>query len=177
MILIKAGYFIAKFKSKVFKNDEFINKYFRRKGVNLGENCNIYSNILTSEPYLITIGNNVTFSNGVQLINHDNSISKIIPTTTDVFGEIKIGDNCFIGAKSIILYGVVLADDIIVAAGSVVTQSFKESRIIIGGNPAKKISDWDTFANKVRLNAINIEGLTSIEKKQIISNDKILIKK
>ena len=39
--------------------------------------------------------------------------------------------------------GVTIADNIIIAAGSVVTKSFKDKNIIIGGNPAKKISDID----------------------------------
>ncbi|WP_214714322.1 acyltransferase [Exiguobacterium sp. s151] len=173
----KIQYLFAKVRSKIFKNNEIINDYFRKQGITLGEKCKIYSNILSSEPYLITIGDNVTFSNDVQLINHDNSICKIHPDKTDVFGKIKIGNNCFIGARVTILYGVELADDVIVAAGSVVTRSFNESRIIIGGNPAKKIGDWDTFAEKVSYNALNIEGLSSLEKKNMIFDDRILIKK
>ena len=57
----------------------------------------------------------------------------------DTFGAISIGNNCFIGANSVILLGVTLADNIVVAAGSVVTKSFFENNIIIGGNPAKKL--------------------------------------
>lgn len=47
------------------------------------------------------------------------------------------------------MYGVTLADNIIVASGSVVTKSFRENNIIIGGNPAKKIGNWEDFYNKV----------------------------
>ncbi|KML33448.1 hypothetical protein VL12_09800 [Rossellomorea marisflavi] len=167
----------AKFTSKLFKSDEIISRYFRKQGIIIGKNCHIYSNILTSEPYLITIGNNVTFSNDIQLINHDNSICKITPDKTDIFGRIDIGDNCFIGARSTILYGVTLSDNVIVAAGSVVTRSFNEPGIIIGGNPARKIGEWDIFAKKVSHYALNIEGLTSNEKKQLILNDQTLIEK
>jgi len=170
-------YFGAKLKSKLFRNDDMINNYFRKQGITIGNNCHIYSNILSSEPYLISIGDNVTFSNDVQLINHDNSICKIFPDKTDIFGRITIGNNCFIGARTILLYGVTLADDIIVAAGSVVTRSFSESGIIIGGNPAKKIGNWDTFAKKVSPYALNIEGLSPSEKKQLILCDQTLIKR
>lgn len=88
---------------------------------------------------MVTIGNNVTISAPVQLLTHDNSIIKMSKgEVTDTFGAISIGDNCFIGASTLILPGVTLADNVIVAAGSVVTKSFLESNIIIGGNPAKK---------------------------------------
>jgi acetyltransferase-like isoleucine patch superfamily enzyme len=52
--------------------------------------------------------------------------------------EIRIGRNCQIGHGALILRGVVLGDNVIVGAGSVVTKSF-ESGSVIGGNPAKLI--------------------------------------
>lgn len=50
-----------------------------------------------------------------------------------------IGSNSWIGMNSILLPGVRLRKNTIVGAGSVVTKSFKESNIIIAGNPAKII--------------------------------------
>lgn len=67
----------------------------------------------------------------------DNSIKLIHPGKTDLFGKIVIGDNCFIGENTTLLYGITIANNIIVASGSVVTKSFSEQGIIIGGNPAK----------------------------------------
>ncbi len=72
----------------------------------------------------------------------------MIPNTTDLFGKIVIGRNCFIGAKSVVLYGVTIADNVIVAAGSVVTKSIMEEKVIVAGNPARVISTWDKFAEK-----------------------------
>lgn len=102
------GYVLNKIKCKFLRKKgpetcEIINHYFKKKGVKIGYNCRLYSDIVTSESYLITIGDNVTISNDVQLITHDNSVIKIIDNATDVFGEIVIGNNCFIGARSIIL--------------------------------------------------------------------------
>ena len=41
--------------------------------------------------------------------------------------------------NSIILPGVILGDNTVVAAGAVVTKSFPQGYIVIGGNPAKII--------------------------------------
>ena len=65
-----------------------------------------------------------------------------------MFGKIEIGNNCFSGENSTHLHGVKLADNIIVATGSVVVDSFTTERIIIGGNPARVISTWDKFFEK-----------------------------
>jgi acetyltransferase-like isoleucine patch superfamily enzyme len=49
------------------------------------------------------------------------------------------GDRVWIGARSSVLKGVRLADNVIVAAGSVVSRSTGEPGVVIGGNPAEII--------------------------------------
>lgn len=145
------GYFLHKIASKISKNpDEVMVAFFRKKGVTVGANCHIYSNIVTVEPYLIKIGDNVTISSNVTFVTHDNSINKVDRSLPNLYGEIVIGNNCFVGQNATVLYGVELKDDIIVAAGSVVANSFNDKRIIIGGNPAKIIGTWDSFYEKYK---------------------------
>lgn len=171
-------YFLAKCQYLLKgRNKEIMNEYFRNMGMNIGKSSNICSNIMTPEPYLITIGENVTISNDVQFITHDNSVSKILPEMTDLFGKIVIGDNCFIGQRAIIMYGVVLASNIIVASGSVVAKSFNESNIIIAGNPARKIGNWEQYKIKRAQCALNIAGLNVSEKKKLILNNRCLVEK
>ena len=88
-----------------------------------------------------------------------------------------IGDNCFIGAKSTILYGVELADNIIVAAGSVVTKSFKNKNVIIAGNPARVINDWDNYSTKILNYALSTKGLSYNEKKDMILSSEKLVER
>ena len=135
-------------------------------GVKIGKNCLICSSPMTREAYLIDIGDNVTVSTNVTFVTHDNSIKFLYPTKSDIFGKIVIGNNCFIGENSIILYGVTLADNVIVAAGSVVTKSFRDSNIIIGGNPARIINTWDRFSEKIKYNVV-----TRKEMENRIEND------
>lgn len=56
---------------------KLMSKWFRHYGMKVGDNCTICCNIMPSEPYLITIGDNVTISAPVQLLTHDNSIIKL----------------------------------------------------------------------------------------------------
>ncbi len=52
-----------------------------------------------------------------------------------------IGDNCYIGPGAKVYGDVVLGDDMVVGANSVVNSSFPEGRITIAGSPARKIGD------------------------------------
>ena len=54
--------------------------------------------------------------------------------------EIIIGDNVWIGTRSIILPGIKIGSHSIIGAGSIVTKSFPDYSII-GGNPAKLIKN------------------------------------
>lgn len=152
------------------RDKEVVSNYFRRMGMKIGKNCNICDNIATTEGYLITLGDNVTLAGGVLFVGHDNSISKMIPNTTDLFGEIKIGNSCFIGNRAILMYGITLADEIVVAAGSVVTKSFNQSRIIIGGNPARVIGTWDSFIEKNREKAFDLNSIDNLREQLEFSN-------
>ena len=64
---------------------------------------------------------------------HSDDASKIMTA------PVKVGNNVFIGANSIILKGVSIGDDSIVAAGSVVTSGEYPAGSILAGNPARQI--------------------------------------
>lgn len=53
--------------------------------------------------------------------------------------DIVLGDKCWVGMNAVILPGVTLGPRTIVAAGAVVTKSFTNGNIVIGGVPAKII--------------------------------------
>lgn len=50
-----------------------------------------------------------------------------------------LGKKCWIGMNSVILSGVVLGENTVVGAGSIVTKSFPDGHCVIAGNPAKII--------------------------------------
>lgn len=58
------------------------------------------------------------------------------------FKDVRIGNNVWIGGSVTICPGVTLGDNVVAAAGAVVTKSFC-SNVLIGGNPAKIIRNLD----------------------------------
>lgn len=152
--------------------------YYRSMGVNIGNNTRTFSPLIASEPYLLSIGKNCTVSIGVNFITHDNSISKLYDEYTDVFGEVKIGDNVFIGANSIILPGVIIGSNTIIGAGSIVTKSFSMGDVIIGGNPARVICSVNDYKSKVEKYGLSTKKMTYSEKKQYLltNKDRFIIK-
>jgi acetyltransferase-like isoleucine patch superfamily enzyme len=50
---------------------------------------------------------------------------------------VALGERVWIGARAIVLKGVRLADDVVVAAGAVVASSEEASNVLLAGNPAR----------------------------------------
>lgn len=139
----------------------------RKRGMEIGEQCRIFTNISAKEPYLIHIGDRVTISSEVSFCTHDNAIIKVLPGKTDVIGPIRIGDDCFIGMRSILMYGVTLGDHCIVGAGSVVTRSFPPHSVI-AGNPARCICTDEKYAEKYAPYAIDFSKIPLNERKAFL---------
>jgi acetyltransferase-like isoleucine patch superfamily enzyme len=111
----------------------------KKMGIRIGDNCRLYSLNVFSEPYLVEIGDNVIVSGQVMFITHDGSVytfKEDCPNVVGHFGTIKIGNNCFIGMRSMIMPNVEIGNNCIVGAGAVVNKSFPDNSVIIG-NPAR----------------------------------------
>lgn len=61
------GWLLAKIKCKLWAGKPALNEHLRKKDITIGEHSKTATNINSSEPYLITIGNNVTISHNVDL--------------------------------------------------------------------------------------------------------------
>ena len=174
----KIKYLIVQVVAKLTgKGNDYIVKKLRESGIAIGDGTHIFSNIITSEPYLIEIGNNTTISTNVSFITHDASVGAFLgrENKSDLCGRIKIGNNCFIGNNSILLYGISLPDRTLVASGSVVTKSVSEPGCIIGGNPTRLIGRVDDFLEKNKFYFMSLHGKSFEEKKRIILESNKLI--
>lgn len=131
--------------------------YLRKLGATIGNNTKFLSPrksfIDENRAAYITIGDNCVICQGVTILAHDYSWSVLMKSHNKIYpsggGPVQIGNNVFLGVNEIVLRNVSLGDNVIVAAGSVVTRSFG-SNLVIGGNPAKVIYTLDEYCEKRR---------------------------
>lgn len=122
----------------------------RYLGLTVGTDCRILSLETGSEPWLISIGNRVTVSGGVQFLTHDGAGWLYHDESGRRFrySAIEIGDDVFVGNRSIIMPGVRIGNRCIIGAGSIVTRSV-ETGSVVAGNPARRITSYDELMGRV----------------------------
>lgn len=155
-------------------------KILRKKGVVIGSNCEIYTSVsFGSEPYLINIGNHVRINEGVKLITHDGGYWVLRDKcagyenkfkNSDKFGRINIKDNVHIGTNAIIMPGVTIGSNVVVACGAVVTRDVP-SNSIVGGVPAKIIESLEEYAVKAEEKCVQTKHYSYEEKKKYLLNN------
>ncbi|WP_095588000.1 acyltransferase [Actibacterium ureilyticum] len=79
-------------------------------------------------PVGVHVGKNSYVAFESRILTHDR--------TRGLYLHTRIGENCFIGGRSLILPGVEIGDNCVVGAGSVVTKSVP-ARSVVAGNPAR----------------------------------------
>lgn len=109
----------------------------------IGNNNYFNRNLMLDACGLIEIGDNNQFGPDVYITDSNHTFGKnISPKKSPMSrGNVKIGNDCWIGAKAVILKDVELGDYCVVAAGAVVTKSFPPGSVI-GGVPAKLMKSF-----------------------------------
>jgi acetyltransferase-like isoleucine patch superfamily enzyme len=113
----------------------------------VGDRVSINYRNLMSIAKSITIGDHTMIAGGVSLFdNISHPVSPALrlahqPISAEDAAPIVIGKNCWIGLNSIILRGVTIGDNSIVAAGAVVTKSVPPNTIV-AGNPAVPVKTF-----------------------------------
>lgn len=139
-----------------------------KAGVRMGKDNQFLSNFWSSEPYLIEIGDNCQITAGVKIFTHGGAkVARVIEPNFDCFGKVKIGSNVYIGTNSLIMPGVTVGDNVLIAAGSVVTNSVP-SNVVIGGNPAHIICTFDDYYQKNKRYNVDTKQLTPSEKREVL---------
>lgn len=152
-------------------SNEYMNdRWIRSKKLGFGINSTIYDNSYVygdvrvgKETWIgpntiidgtgkLLIGNYCTISAGVHIYTHDNLKATLTSKKKKIErSQVEIGNNVYVGPKSIISKGVRIGSNCVVAAGSFVNKSF-ENNSIIGGVPAKKIGHVSFENEDVNLN-------------------------
>lgn len=121
--------------------------------IEIGADVYLGDGTLISAAGEIVIGAGTLMAHGVQVFDNDTHpvdpeqrarhfrmILGVEPAGPVEIGRapVRIGQRCWIGMNALIMKGVTLGDETVVAAGSVVVGDFP-ARVLVGGNPARLI--------------------------------------
>lgn len=136
------------------RSDAAFTTYLQKKGVRIDNNC-VFRDILSiridiSRPSLVTIGNNVSMNKDFELLTHDWVSGIFIQKYSDFIPahkRVEIGDNVRFGTKCIVLSGTKIGDNCFIGAGSIVNKEIPANSIA-AGIPAKVICSIDEYYEK-----------------------------
>ena len=144
-------------------------KYAQKVGVNFSKNSrgvHLYGNISWStEPWIITLGNNVHITDGVKFITHDGGTLLYRNQVPDleITGPITVGNDVYIGNNVIILPNVHIGNNVVIGAGAVVTKNIPDNSLAVGV-PARVIKTADEYFDKLKENSLHLGHLKGEEK-------------
>ncbi|KKJ77017.1 hypothetical protein WH95_10150 [Kiloniella litopenaei] len=145
-------------RSLPFADSILRNRWGRAKRLGFGEGASIYDSamvfgdvkvgektwigpgtILDGTGGGLNIGSYCSIAAGVHLYTHDTVLWAVsLGKAPRRKAEISIGDGCHLGAQSIVLPGVTIGSQCVVAANSVVNKAIPP-RTVVGGSPARVI--------------------------------------
>jgi Acetyltransferase (isoleucine patch superfamily) len=131
--------------------------YLRKNGAIIGTDTSFMNsrnaNVDSGRIKYLTIGSNCVICAGVTIIMHDYSWYVIANRYDELYPSggmpVEIGDNVFVGTRSIILGGTCIGSNVVIGAGSVVKGNI-ESDSVYAGVPAKKIMSLNEYKEKLR---------------------------
>lgn len=147
-------------------------KYAEKMGVKVNGRLYIYGGkhgMFGSEPFMIELGDNVHITGECQFLTHDGStliFRKEIPTL-EITKPIKIGNDVFIGFRTLILPGVTIGNRCVIGAGSVVNRDIPDNSLAVG-NPCRVIKTSDELLEKLKGNSLRVGHLKGKEKEKEI---------
>lgn len=140
MSLIRSGY----------KRADYARKH--RVYAEIGDHVLVQGRLIPLYSELIKFHNNIVVGRKVEFVTHD-VIHSVInhleqeKCCTERIGCIEVMDNVFIGNGTIVMHGVKIGENTIIAAGSVVTKD-TEPNSIYAGVPARRIGSFSEFVEK-----------------------------
>lgn len=145
--------------------DEYA-RFLGARGIvhSIGTNCHINPGVNMTDPAYVRIGNNVILAD-CTLIGHDASaamLERAYNTRLDAVGKIDIRDNVFIGHGAIVLPGVTIGPDAIVAAGAVVNKDVPPGTVV-AGVPARPVSSTADRVKRLRAQTLALPWAELIE--------------
>lgn len=134
--------------------------YLRKHGVKVGENVYFRypANVMIdlNRPCLVEFGDNLDINDHFALLTHDFGTFVFRGLYKDFInssGKVKIGNNIVFGRSVTVLKGVTIGDNCIIGAGSIVSKSIPPNSVAVG-SPAKVICSIDEYYKKRKAKSI-----------------------
>ena len=125
-------------------NNIYIEPTFRCDyGYNIHVGENFYANFdcVMLDVCEIRIGENCFIAPGVHIYTATHPLNPYERISGAEFGKaVTIGDNVWIGGRSVINPGVTIGNNVVIASGAVVTKDVPDN-VVVGGNPAKILKE------------------------------------
>jgi maltose O-acetyltransferase len=123
--------------------------WYLRRGLRIGERCDLQQpfELDPSHCWLVEIGDDVTFAPDVHVIVHDAGTKGCVGHTR--VAPVRIGSRVFVGARTTILPGVAIGDDVIIGAASVVSRDIPPGTVA-AGNPARTLCSIEDYNARIR---------------------------
>jgi maltose O-acetyltransferase len=146
----------------------------RQQGMHLGSDVWLPASTWIDPDYcfLISIGDHCGFGEECLILAHDAQMDEFLDAAR--IGQVTIHESCHIGARTVILPGVVIGPKTIVGANSVVTRSLPPDTVC-AGNPAKVICSLEDYLSKHRSRIVEatkvacVTSDTSLQERQQIT--------
>ena len=125
--------------------------------------------MFSTEPWLITLGDNVYITAGCQFITHDGGtliLRKEMPDL-EVTAPITVGNDVYIGLRAMILPGASIGNRCIIAAGSVVSGKIPD-KSVARGVPARVIKSTDEYLKGAMERSLHLGHLSGREKEKAL---------
>lgn len=119
----------------------------------------------STEPWLITIGDNVHITNGVRFITHDGGtliFRKYVPDL-EITKPITIGNDVYFGNNVMVMPGCKIGNKVVIGAGAVVTKDIPDNSVAVGV-PARVIKTADEYFEKLKRESLHLGHLKGQEK-------------
>lgn len=145
-------------------------KYAKKIGVNMKSNCHIYGKVYWgSEPWIITLGDNVYITDGTKFITHDGGtlLFRHLVPDLEVTKPIVVGSNVYFGNNVIVLPGVTIGSNVVIGAGAVVAKDIPDNSVAVGV-PAKVIKSIDEYFQKLQNESLHLGHLQGEEKDEAL---------
>lgn len=141
-------------------------RYAKKIGVNIKGRLRIYGAVgWGSEPWLITLGDNVFLTRGTKFITHDGGTLLFRDKVPDleITKPITVGNNVYFGNDVLVLPGVNIGNNVVIGAGAVVTKDIPDNSVA-AGVPARVIKTIDEYFEKLQRESLHVGHLKGEEK-------------